>query len=118
MAERFSLKDELDVLEVELADGYVFAVKELTKHLEQQLGDLPETIGQRLSETSKGEEFVKVIGQYLDVVLRPIETNGDGPAKSKPSTLLKKAWNADELSAEKLTSLFLFIRGVPQGPPT
>lgn len=73
----------------------------------------------KLEEIDDDDKAVEVIAQLLDLKLAPA-----GPKKTKPSTLIKKKWAADELTMRGLLSFLAEIRlseqseNDPNGRPT
>jgi len=116
---RYTLADAYDPPEIELGNGHVFVVREQTKHVEAQLQPLQGELERQLAAVKKGDDLVAVMGRYFDVVLKRIESEDGAGKQAKPSTLLKKAWDSNELSVERLMFVFRVVQGYgDEGPPT
>lgn len=116
---RFSMAEAYEPNEIELGKGHVFQVRGLTKQVEAELDPELDALNERLKST-KGEEYVAAVGDYFDIVLKRTETP-EGGKQSKPSTLLKKAWDTGTLDVETARFLFAVANGdvIEQGvPPT
>ena len=89
---RVSMSQAYEPVEVEFF-GHDFETVDVPRSGAKQATKLTE----ELEETADDDKIVELIGKLLDIKL--VSTNGQ---KTKPSTLLKKKWNADEVSARRV----------------
>jgi hypothetical protein len=101
MTDTIKLKRAYQPVKVELDDADGKTVKyetvPLTRSLIKQVGEME----REMYDLTDEDEVIAKLCEVIDIRLRA--SNG---SKAKPSTMLKKAWHADELTYPELMGFF------------